>query len=149
MTNAQPTPEPDPAGVQRLLTISEAAARTGNSRKAIARRIERGTLRAVKDSQGRRMVPRTELERAGLLNQDGSAGNPGGDLVIWRDLFERERQAHQEADARAHDLERDLVAIANAGPIRALRLRRQMRIKLDVLSLSSLGAQTHHDSDLR
>ena len=126
-------PESDPPGVPRLLTISEAASATGLSRKALTRRIERGSLRAVKDERGRRVVPRGELERAELLNLDGSPGEegyPGGELVIWRDLYEQERQEREEADAHTRELEHDLIAIANAGPIRALRLRRQLRVKL-------------------
>lgn len=122
-----------PSGVARLLTISEAASLTGLSHKALTRRVERGSLRAVKDERGRRVVPRGELERAELLNPDGSPGKEGsrgGQLVIWRDLYERERQERQEADARARELEHDLIAIANAGPIRALGLRRQLREKL-------------------
>jgi excisionase family DNA binding protein len=115
------------------LTISEAASATGLSRKALTRRVERGSLRAVKDERGRRVVPRGELERAELLNPDGSPGKEGshgGELVIWRDLYEHERQEREEADAHARELEHDLIAIANAGPIRALRLRRQLRAKL-------------------
>jgi excisionase family DNA binding protein len=128
-----PTPEADPNGVPRLLTISEAASATGLSRKALTRRIERGSLRSVKDERGRRVVPRGELERADLLNLDGTPGDegsPGGELVIWRDLYEHERLEREEADAHARDLEHDLIAITNAGPIRALRLRRQLRAKL-------------------
>jgi excisionase family DNA binding protein len=128
-----PTPEADPSGVPRLLTISAAASLTGLSRKALTRRIERGSLRAVKDERGRRVVPRGELERAELLNPDGSPGDegyPGGELVIWRNLYEHERQEREEADAHARELEHDLIAIANAGPIRALGLRRQLREKL-------------------
>jgi excisionase family DNA binding protein len=128
-----PTPKASPSGVPRLLTISEAASATGLSRKALTRRIERGSIRAVKDERGRRVVPRGELERTELLNPDGSPGDegsPGGELVIWRDLYEQERQEREEADAHARELEHDLIAVANAGPIRALRLRRQLRSKL-------------------
>lgn len=132
-TGAPPAPQTDPAGVPRLLTISEAASSTGLSRKALTRRIERGSLRAVKDDRGRRVVPRGELERAELLNADGTPGDegyPGGELVVWRALYEQERQEREEAAAHARELEHDLIAIANAGPIRALRLRRQLRAKL-------------------
>jgi excisionase family DNA binding protein len=128
-----PASQADPAGVPRLLTISEAASATGLSRKALTRRIERGSLRAVKDDRGRRVVPRGELERSGLLNVDGTPGeegHPGGALVVWRDLYEQERQEREESDAHARALEHELIAIANAGPIRALRLRRQLRVKL-------------------
>lgn len=135
MEDPSPAPETSPSGAprepQRLLTISEAATATRLSRKALTRRIERGTLRSVKDPQGRRVVPRGELERAGLLGEAVAQGSPAGELVIWRDLYERERQEREQSDARAQDLERELVAIANAGPIRALRLRRRLRAQLD------------------
>lgn len=138
MTDPSPPPGFDPIEAppepQRLLTITEAAAATGISRKALTRRIERGTLRSVKDSQGRRVVPRGELERAGLLGTghvDHVPHHPVGELVIWRDLYERERQAHEQTSARVHDLELDLMALANAGPIRALRLRRRLRTQFE------------------
>jgi hypothetical protein len=133
LAGVPPAPEADHSGVPRLLTISAAATLTGLSRKALTRRVERGSLRAVKDERGRRVIPRGELERVELLNPDGSPGDegsPGGELVIWRDLYEHERQEREAADAHARELEHDLIAIANAGPIRALRLRRQLRAKL-------------------
>jgi len=144
MTDHDHDHETLPAGAPRLLTITQAVAETGLSAKAIARRIERGTLRAVHDEQGRRVVPRAELDRAGLLT-GGEEGNPGGELVLWRDLYEREREEHAEtreqltarADeerrrsdqlaARADQLHADLATIANAGPVRAWRLRRALR----------------------
>jgi excisionase family DNA binding protein len=57
----------------RTYTITEAADLTGLSRKAVARRVERGSLRSVVRS-GRRRIPRSELERAGLL--DGGEQRP-------------------------------------------------------------------------
>lgn len=122
-------PETFPTGAPRLLTIAQAAAETRLSVKAIARRIERGTLRAVHDEQGRRVVPRAELDRAGLLGGQ-EEGHPGGELVLWRDLYEREREEREDLAARERELHDQLVAIANAGPIRALRLRRQGRQQL-------------------
>jgi len=129
MSDDQQAPETFPAGAPRLLTIAQAAVESGLSAKAIARRIERGTLRAVHDEQGRRVVPRTELDRAGLLGS-GEEGHPGGELVLWRDLYEREREEREDLAARERELRDQLVAIANAGPIRALRLRRQARQQL-------------------
>lgn len=129
MSNSAPAPETLPAGEPRLLTITQAAAETGLSAKAIARRIERGTLRAVHDEQGRRVVPRAELDRAGLLGGE-QAGSPRGELVLWRDLYEREREEREDLAARERELHAQLVAIANAGPIRAMRLRRQIRCQL-------------------
>lgn len=137
------TPEDSHNGVPRLLSINDVAAATGLTRKAIERRADRGTLRFVHDERGRRMIPRAELERTGLLDQGSPA--VGGEVVVWRELFERERQAHEQtreqlqsaadaerqrgdkAAARAEQLHAELVAIANAGPIRAFRLRRRIR----------------------
>lgn len=133
MSEPLPSPETLPAEAPRLLTITQAAIETGLSAKAIARRIERGTLRAVHDDQGRRVVPRAELDRAGLLNQQPE-GNPGGELVLWRDLYERERAEHQAVIARERELHSQLAAIANAGPIRAMRLRKQTRQQLTKLT---------------
>lgn len=124
-------PEGVPAGEPRLLTIGEASAMTGLSRKALARRIERGTLQAKKSPEGKWEIPRGELQRAGLLDEQGQATVPGGEVVLWRDLYEREREKLEETSDRARQLERDLVAIVNAGPIRAFRLRRQIRAGLD------------------
>ncbi len=131
MTDPDPTPEALPAGAPRLLTIAQAVEETGLSGKAIARRIERGTLRAVHDEQGRRVVPRAELDRAGLLG-GGEEGSPGGELVLWRDLYERERVEREDLATRERELHAQLVALANAGPIRAARLRRQVRRQLEM-----------------
>jgi excisionase family DNA binding protein len=57
----------------RNLTITEAAELTGLSRKAIARRVERGSVRSVLHS-GRRLIPRSELARVGLLPSEGNDG---------------------------------------------------------------------------
>lgn len=129
----------------RLLTPAEAAQLTGLSRKQITGKMDRGSLRVVKDESGTRRVPRTELVRAGLLLATESASHPaeslsesGGELVIWRDLYERERQdherereAHAQAEAERAELLAQLAALANAGPIRAIRLRRQVRDQLE------------------
>jgi excisionase family DNA binding protein len=50
----------------RTYTISEAAELTGLTRKAIARRVERGSIHSLVRN-GRRRIPRSELLRAGLL----------------------------------------------------------------------------------
>ncbi len=145
MSDDNPIPQEFPGGEPRLLTITEAAGETGLSQKALARRIERGTLRAVHDEQGRRVVPRTELDRAGLLG-DGEEGSPGGELVLWRDLYERERVEREDLASRERELHDQLVAIVNAGPIRAMRLRRQVRRQLDTAvgdaSLEASAAST-------
>jgi len=43
---------------------------------------------------------------------------PGGELVVYRELYEQASQEREQAQAKVRDLELDLVAIANAGPIR-------------------------------
>jgi excisionase family DNA binding protein len=53
----------------RTYTISEAAELTGLTRKAIARRVERGSIRSLVRN-GRRRIPHSELLRAGLLAGD-------------------------------------------------------------------------------
>jgi hypothetical protein len=146
-TSTQTTPAPESAhsGGPRLLTLTQAASATGMSRKALERRADRGTLRFVHDDQGRRVVPRAELERAGLLGEGVPAVGAGREVVKWQQLYEREREAHadtrkqltdradeerrrgDQAAARAEQLHADLASITNAGPIRAWRLRRVLR----------------------
>lgn len=53
----------------RTYTISEAAELTGLTKKAIARRVERGSINSLVRN-GRRRIPRSELLRAGLLLSD-------------------------------------------------------------------------------
>jgi len=109
----------------RTYTVSEAAELTGLSRKAVARRIERGSLRCVV-RDGRRRIPLAELVRAGLVEDEEHVDEefdprfllPGGarphaDLpvpydasqtlaAVVRELFDRfERQAAELANFRA------------------------------------------------
>ncbi len=105
--------------VKRTYTIAEAAEATGLSRKAIARRLERGSLRSLVRN-GRRLVPRSELVRAGLLPEEGAAPEPvptpqspvaGADdagspevmlAALMRELLDRlERQGNEIASYRA------------------------------------------------
>lgn len=58
---------------KRTYTIKEAAELTGLSQKAIARRVERGSLRSLVRG-GRRMIPRAELIRAELVPAEGDRG---------------------------------------------------------------------------
>ena len=110
----------------RTYTINEAAQLTGLSQKALARRIERGSLQCVV-RDGRRRIPVAELVRVGLLKDEENADHdefdprlllPGGarqraDLpvryeadqtlgAVIRELFDRfERQATEIANFRA------------------------------------------------
>ena len=92
-------------------TISEAAALSGLSQKAIRNRVDRGQLRAVKRA-GVRRIPRSELRRADLLrgSQEADGQPPEPDVAELRianeplvgQLLDRlERQAEQIGEYRA------------------------------------------------
>jgi hypothetical protein len=66
---------------KRNLTITEVAELTGLSRKAIARRVERGSVGSVLRS-GRRLIPRSELVRVGLLPSEGNSGVAEGNSGV-------------------------------------------------------------------
>ncbi len=140
MTDSDPDSQLDPApdsehspAEPRLLTPAEAAAATGLAKKVITGRMDRGTLRVVRDELGTRRVPRAELVRAGLLEAShpgespAKSASPPGELVRWEDLYERERAKAEALAESERELYAQLAAIANAGPIRALRLRHQLR----------------------
>jgi excisionase family DNA binding protein len=121
----------------RTYTITEAAELTGVSRKAIARRVERGSLRSVVRN-GRRRIPRSELVRAGLL-EDGSQRapwngpaspslprpEPGGELAeverpeemltsLFREVLDRfERQSQEIAQYRALTVQAESLRLTN------------------------------------
>lgn len=63
------------------LTLSQVEERYEISRKAIARRVERGSVRSLVDDAGRRVVPVGELERAGVRprNDPDGEGEPRGE----------------------------------------------------------------------
>ena len=120
----------------RTFTIAEAAELTGLSRKAIARRVERGSLRSVVRN-GRRRIPRSELVRAGLLPEGDEAapdGGPGTLLLprpapgevepagrqedvlaaLVRELLDRlERQSAEMAQLRALTVEAESLRLTN------------------------------------
>lgn len=105
---------------KRTYTIAEAAELTGLSRKAIARRLERGSLRSLVRN-GRRLVPRSELVRAGLVPEEGAEPEPTATAAapspfagaegpspeamlaaLMRELLDRlERQGNEIASYRA------------------------------------------------
>jgi excisionase family DNA binding protein len=121
----------------RTYTITEAAELTGMSRKAVARRVERGSLRSVVRN-GRRRIPRSELVRAGLLGEGGDhprAGDPsapllprpasGGELAetgttedmlagLVREVLDRfERQSQEIAQYRALTVQAESLRLTN------------------------------------
>ncbi len=121
----------------RTYTITEAAEATGVSRKAIARRVERGSLRSVVRN-GLRRIPRSELVRAGLLGEgqaEPRAGDPaapflphpasGGALAetgtnedmlatLFREVLDRfERQSQEIAQYRALTVQAESLRLTN------------------------------------
>jgi excisionase family DNA binding protein len=121
----------------RTYTITEAAEASGLSRKAIARRVERGSLRSVMRN-GRRRIPRSELMRAGLLGEGdhppregdpaapflphpapGSALAETGtseDLLasLFREVLDRfERQSQEIAQYRALTVQAESLRLTN------------------------------------
>jgi excisionase family DNA binding protein len=121
----------------RTYTIAEAAEVTGLSRKAISRRVERGSLRSLVRN-GRRRIPRSELVRAGLLAEDAETTPeldpralllprpaPAGDLegadraegllvALVRELLDRvERQASEAAQMRALTVQAESLRLTN------------------------------------
>lgn len=137
------------SGAVETYTLSEVAERCGVSVAALRRRADRGTLRTVK-RDGVRRVPRSELERAGL-RLDEQPASPAEfvreltetirrqerELAALRALPERVEQERGRVGAAEHRaaesaseamrLRAELDAIAAAGPIRALKLRRRLR----------------------
>jgi len=126
-----------PGDEVRTYTISEAAELTGVSRKAIARRVERGSLRSVVRN-GRRRIPRSELVRAGLLEDGGQRAprsgpaspplprpGPGGELAeverpddmlsaLFREVLDRfERQSQEIAQYRALTVQAESLRLTN------------------------------------
>jgi excisionase family DNA binding protein len=121
----------------RTYTITEAAEVTGLSRKAIARRVERGSLRSVVRN-GRRRIPRSELVRSGLLWDDAEhprlgdldaplipRPSPGGALAetgsseemlvtLVREVLDRfERQSQEIAQYRALTVQAESLRLTN------------------------------------
>ncbi len=88
------------------LTLRQAAARLGVSESAIRKRVERGTLRSDKGSDGRRYVYLdTGADTVADEGADTSATGERGALIAelrahngtLREQLEAERQAHAEA----------------------------------------------------
>jgi excisionase family DNA binding protein len=129
---------------KRTLTISEAAELTGLSRKAIARRVERGSLRSLV-RRGRRLIPRAELVRAGLIPPEGRVGET--DFEPLELLGPRSHAPQQSLSARDESvlavLLRELVARLErqAGEIahyRALTSRAEsLRLEGEISELSA------------
>jgi excisionase family DNA binding protein len=140
---ARPRPEKETVN-KRTYTIAEAAELTGLSRKAIARRVERGSLQSLVRG-GRRLIPRAELARAGLIPEEGeiddrdaatgsalfpqrppsdehaAPGDASALAALMRELVDRlERQASEIAHYRALTAEAESLRLAHElGDLRA------------------------------
>lgn len=118
-----------------MLTLTEASAVTGLTRKSLARRVERGTIPSRKiDMEGKGeviVIARASLEALGLLGKDGSPGPeatkaaaasppraaggaapapahvpaPSREVVVWRELVDTERERAKRAEDHARDAE--------------------------------------------
>jgi hypothetical protein len=136
-------------------TIREAAGACGLTYEALRARVDRGTIRAGKRREdGARVIPKSELQRVGLLPGDAQTDLQAEVLRLRAELkthrvltekaqvettaerkarermeeaFHRARAEKQAADQAAQELRTQLEEIAAAGPIRALRLRRKLR----------------------
>lgn len=85
--------------MEHTLSLAEAAEATGLTRKALQRRIDRGSLRSVL-SGGLRRIPVDELQRAGLLGAATGVGPAPAPAL--GDLLDRlERQAEELGALRA------------------------------------------------
>jgi DNA-binding transcriptional MerR regulator len=65
----------------KLLTIREAAERCGVSHQTMRKRVDRGTVQSMKNQDGIRLIPRSELERVELW-----PGSKGRKLSSSREL---------------------------------------------------------------
>lgn len=134
----------------RTLTIRQASEESGLSAKAIARRVERGTLQAVL-RDGVRRIPRSELVDAGLVGVEGGGETVGGlgaiqpqgttEGVVLVDLLDRlERQASELGEMRA--LQKANAVVTEQDRDRAGQLEaenHELRAKMSVLEQQAAG----------
>jgi multidrug resistance efflux pump len=147
----RPAPWRSCTTMAELFTIRQAARVCEINPEALRRRVDRGTIQAAKGRDGTRRIPRSELERAGLWPGQRLAGQEvelraelerarrelaalGARAEAEQQARERAELAHhqaraaqQTAEAQRADLAAELDELAAAGPIRAWRLRRQLR----------------------
>lgn len=96
---------------EKWYTIAEASTLTGLSKRAIARRIERGQLGATKVGRLRYVAAR-ELAEVGLLNLATGAPTPWAAKQIRPELVSREIvQTLVDQSIELHDVRRALLAL--------------------------------------
>jgi len=90
-----------------MLTLTDAATLAGCSRKALERRVERGSLVATRDTDGQRRVRAADLLRAGLVTLAPACVETGA-------APERMAEAESEAEALRTALVATEVALRRA-----------------------------------
>jgi hypothetical protein len=86
------------APTPHAVDLRTAASMAGTSLAAIRGRVERGSLRYVK-RDGKRLVPVSELRRAGLLDAGSDAGGGVVDAPTMSDVLDRLLDAERRATA--------------------------------------------------
>jgi excisionase family DNA binding protein len=109
------------------LTLREAAERTGLTQRALARRIERGSLPATKRRDGLRRVKLRDLVAAGLLDPNSGERPPWSREPL--DPAELARQVVETLTRQAIDLQ-ELSERMSLELERAEREREQLRQKI-------------------
>lgn len=125
----------------RLLSLDEAAELCGTTRKALARRADRGTLETVLRG-GRRFVPRGELERVGLLR---TPGGPAAGSAAPQTLEPGLEKALERLEALAAENGRLRLLEAEVGAEREAR----ERLELELFELRSWREQLKTSSWLQ
>ena len=138
----------------RLLTLTDAAGLAACSRKALERRVERGSLTAHAGADGQRMVRLGDLMRAGLVEPAPAGADrhpaPAAEaehelaamraaLVVTEAALQRVRGemrdmrvALADAETRAQAAEQELTRMAMDGP--AVTPARRSRLRLRTAS---------------
>jgi len=138
----------------RMLTLTDAATLAGCSRKALERRVERGSLAAQRDDDGQRRVRLADLLRAGLVTLTPACTDAGpaplrmaeaqgevdalrtalgateAALRRSRDEIRTLRAALLDAEARATVAEQDLTRVlVGETPVREPGRRGRLRLR--------------------
>ena len=136
-----------------MITLTDAAALAGCSRKSLERRVERGSLPIATDPRGRRAVRVADLLRAGLVSVVPAGAEAGSDphrmaeavaeahalraalaateaaLARSRDEAAMLRQRVMDAEARAAVAEDDLTRVLLDSPAPAPARSRRTRLR--------------------
>jgi excisionase family DNA binding protein len=137
---------PAPPTSARTVSVVQAAELTGLSKTAVQRRIDRGTLRAVL-RDGRRRIPLSELERAGLIDASGAAIASLTDTGAAPDTRGPVSTPHStgtgDAPAVALLIERLEVQAGQLAEFRLLTAQAESRVAAEVKAREALEADLH------